>query len=625
MGRKARDKKSRSTPFAAPVAGDGDASTGSTAASAGATAVARATATRAARRAPLLSPRSALWAVVLLAATAAAYRSGLDTPFLLDDPINITRNALIQRPLSLAALLSDPRAVVTASLRWNYLAGGVAVGGYHVLNVCAHALTGLLVFVLAWATLNLEVFRGRYAGSAEHLAGVVALVFLLHPMQTESVTYVIQRAEIFAAAGLVGALLALVAMKDGISPGSMALLAAACVFGVYSKPSFVVVPALLLVYDACLLSHGNVATALRRWPAYLLATVAAAATLALTKWSGGFAGNTAGFDVEGITPTDYLSAQFGVIVHYLRVALWPNDLCFDCGYRGPWPVLPTVLSDSVLLPAAILAVLAAASLALRRRHPPLPFAVFASAVVLSPTSSIVPLADFYVEHRMYLPIAFLALALVPALHDLAAAAASRLAIPAQVLRVALVGAAAATVLALAGATMDRNELLSDPVALMEDSLEHAPQNERVHYNLANAYKRLGRLDDAIPHYEAAIRLLPNVVRSYQNLGSLYLEQGKVEEALRVYLAGADARPEVAMAHRNVASAYLRLGRAEEALAAAERSLKIEAGNANGRRLAGDALLALGRSAEAAESWRAGLAAAPGDAGLRERLEKLERR
>ena len=80
-----------------------------------------------------------------------------------------------------------------------------------------------------------------------------------------------------------------------------------------------------------------------------------------------------------------------------------------------------------------------------------------------------------------------------------------------------------------------------------------------------------------------------------------------------------------MAHRNVATASLRLGRSEEALAAAERSLKIEAGNPNGRRLAGDALLGLGRRAEAAESWRAGLAAAPGDPALTERLEKLEQR
>ncbi|MFN2425327.1 MAG: tetratricopeptide repeat protein [Candidatus Binatia bacterium] len=651
MGRKSRDKMSRPGPLAQPP-GDGRRSAGAppnagsqadrTAPVPGSAfeaqrdsgANARAASTPAARRTkrPQLSARAALWMLALVAATAAAYSSGLDTPFLLDDPINIAKNPRIQRPLDLGALLADPRAVVTASLRWNFLAGGFEVGGYHMLNIVAHAATGLLVFALALVTLRLDVFDGRYESNAEDLAGVVALIFLLHPMQTESVTYVIQRAEVFAAAGLVGALLALAAMRERVCARPMAALAVVCVFGAYSKPSFAVVPALMLVYDACVLSRANVGNVAgvdnvrkiaKRWPAYLLAAAAAVATFLLTKWSGSFEGSTAGFDIEGISATDYVSAQFGVLVHYLRVALWPNDLCFDCGYRGPWPVRATWLGDSVLLPAAILLSIAAGALASAKRRPLVPLAVFASAVVLLPTS-VVPLADFYVEHRMYLPIAFVALALVPAVHDAAAALARRFEIRPRALRIALGSLAALVAVALTTTTIRRNELLANPIALMEDSLAHAPQNERVHYNLANAYKRDGRLEDAIPHYEAAIRLLPNVVRSYQNLGSLYAEQGKDEDALRVYLAGAAAKPEVAMAHRNVALTYLRLGRAEEALEAAERAVALDPRNANGRRLAGDALLALGRTAEAAESWRAGLAASPGDSMLTERLRRLER-
>jgi len=569
-----------------------------------------------------LSPRAWLWMAVLAAAAAAAYWSGLDTPFLLDDPINITKNPRIERPLGFFELLADPRAVVTASLRWNYLAGGFDVTGYHLLNLCAHAVTGLLLFLLARATLRLDVFGGRYSRSADDLAGVIALLFLLHPMQTESVTYVIQRAEIFAAAALIAALLSLIAMRSRVSAAPMAMLAAACVFGVYSKPSFAVVPALMLVYDACLLSFGRIGDLAKRWPAYALATSAAAATLLLTNSSGSFEGNTSGFDIEGITPAGYLSAQPGVIVHYLRVALWPADLCFDCGYRGPWPVRATMLGDSVLLPMILLFALAAAAFVFRTRRPLLALAVFGSAVALAPSSSVVPLADFYVEHRMYLPIALLSLALVPAVHDAAGATASRFSIQPQILRAALAATASIVVLALGLATVRRNELLADPIALMEDSLAHAPQNERVHYNLANAYKRDGRLEEAIPHYQEAIRLLPDVVRSYQNLGSLYLEQDKVEDALRVYLAGAAAKPEMAMAHRNVATTYLRLSRPNEALAAAERAVTIEPGNANGRRIAGDALMALGRSEEAVQAWRDGLAASPRDSSLKARLEKL---
>jgi Tfp pilus assembly protein PilF len=593
MGRKARDKKQRPEPAAArdPAAPAPEAAPPEAAPPVVRTHV---TTTPRRERALVFTTATTLWMLGLVGAAAAVYASALGNPFLLDDPISITKNPVIQKPLSLAALAGDPRAVVTASLRWNYLAGGFDVIGYHVLNVLAHAFAGLLVFALVRATLALDVFSGRYRESAVHLAGVAALVFLLHPMQTESVTYVIQRAEIFVSAALAGSLLSLVALHEGRTRAGMTGLALACVFGMYSKPSFAVVPALLAVYDLCFLARGNLRAMVARWPAYALALAAAAMTFALTRMAGSFTSDTAGFDMEGITPAGYLSAQPGVVVHYLRRVLWPADLCFDCGYRGPWPVLPTFLGDSVVLPVAILAAIGAACFAVASRRPLFAFAFLASAVVLAPTSSVVPLADFYVEHRMYLVIAFVAMALVPSAWDALAAAARRFGLPSATAAAAGAATAAALSAGLAVATVDRNALLASPIALMEDALLQAPQSERLHYNLANAYKRENRLDEAEPHYREAIRLLPHIVRSYQNLGSLYLEQGKLEAALEVYIAGAAAKPGVAMAHRNVANTYLKLGRPEEALEAAERSLRIEPGNSNGLRIVAEAKRLLGR-------------------------------
>jgi hypothetical protein len=366
------------------------------------------------------------------------------------------------------------------------------------------------------------------------------------------------------------------------------MLAAASAFGMYSKPSFVVAPLLMLAYDACFLSRLRLGELAKRWAAYAVATAAAIGTFVLTLGGGGFHADTAGFDMEGITPLSYLAAQFGVVVHYLRVALWPVRLCFDCGYRGAWPVVSSFLGDSVLLPLAILAGLTVAAVACWKRMPVVTFAVFASAIALAPTSSVVPLADFYVEHRMYLPIAFLAMAVVAA----GDRAVSALALPSRAglaLRTAAVVAASAS---LAFATVARNRLYSDPIALMEDSLAQAPRNERVHYNLANAYKRDRRYADAIPHYEAAIRIAPGVIRSYQNLGSLYLETGDDEKALEVFEAAIKAKPGVGMAWRNLATTLLRLHRPEDAASAARKSLELEPGNANGTRLLGEATRAL---------------------------------
>lgn len=638
MGRKARDKKSRPGSIAAtsPVAAASPASSASTEGNDSLASSPAPRPTPAPARAAVggrggwpLPPRAALWALAIAAATGLAYANAVDTPFLLDDPINIVKNTKIQKPLDLVLLLRDPRALVSLTLRWNWMLGGAAVAGYHVLNIALHAATGWLVYALAFAILR----RGgepaaadrRSAPSRERdtelLAATAALVFVLHPVQTESVTYVIQRAEILVSAAFVGAMLAYDAMASGAGRGAMAALAASCVVGVYSKPSFAVLPALLVVQDLCFLSRGNLRAMARRWPALALAAAAAAATFLLTARVGSFESPTAGFDIEGISPTAYLAAQPGVLVHYLRVVLWPTDLCFDCGYRGAWPVHATFLGDGVVLPVVLLAALSLSSLAAWKRRPALPFAVFASAVVLAPTSSFVPLADFYVEHRLYLAVAFLAIALVPPADTALRAALSRAGLGAAAMRAARASTAAVVLLALAAATLARNQLLGDPIAMMEDSLSKAPANERVQYNLANAYKRAGRFDDAIRHYEEAIRLIPGVARSYQNLGSLHLEQGRAEKALEVFEAGAAAKPEAAVAHRNVANALMALGRYDEALAKCEHAITLEPKNPNGYRGAGDALMRLGRRGEAIAMWKRGLVEAPGDAVLRERLKK----
>jgi len=573
-------------------------------------------------------PRNAgVWAAGLAAAVALCYLNSLRTPFLLDDPINIAKNPIIQNPLSLTHLLLDPRAAITVSLRLNYAASALDVTSYHLLNIAAHIVAGWLLFALATMTLRLPVFEERYENVAEPLAATIAAIFLLHPVQIESATYIIQRAEIFVGAALVAALVALVAADAAVSGsrrGALLLLTAACVVGAYSKPSFAVAPVLLLVYDVCFLARGRIDAIRRKWPAYAIATAAALWTFVLSKHSGSFSDKTAGFSIEGIDPWQYFSAQFGVIVAYLRVVLWPNALCFDCGYKGAWPVAGSML-DGVALPAGILAALALAALALWRSYPLATFAVIGSAVALAPTSSFVPLSDFYVEHRMYLPVAFMALALVPAVFDGTAALAARAGLSDAAARGMRRTLAVLVLVALALLTVQRNNVFADPMRLLLDTTARAPQNERAQYNLANEYKRRGEQDKAIERYKEAIRIAPHVVRSYMNLGGIYLVQQRYEEALQVFLDGSRNVPGVAMAHRNVAVACARLGRNQESLEAAQRSLDLEPANTNGHSLKAEALEQLGRRDEAIAEYEKVLELAPGQPEVTKRLERLRGR
>ncbi|MBI5504557.1 MAG: tetratricopeptide repeat protein [Deltaproteobacteria bacterium] len=609
MGRKARDKKDRprfvdaAQPAQAPHA-----------------------AVRAARTRNLvaLPEKAGLWAIALAILAAVCYLNALDTPFLLDDPINIGKNPVIQRPLSLAHLLLDQRAVVTASLRINYASSALAVASYHLLNLSAHILAGWLLFALAYVTLRLPVFETRYARAAEPLAATIAAVFLLHPVQTESVTYIIQRSEIFVSAALVAALLGFIAIDaKARRPGPLGFFAAACLIGAYSKPSFAVAPALLLLYDLCFLSRGRIAGLRDRWPAYAIAAGAAAWTFVLTTTAGSFEARTAGFSIEGIDPLQYFRAQIGVVVIYLRVLLWPSSLCFDCGYQGPWPVLASALGNSVALPAAILGALGAAALALWRFYPLATFAVIGSALALAPTSTFVPLADFYVEHRIYLAIGLVALALVPAVFDLSGALATRTGLSSGALRGTRRALAGIVLAALAMLTVARNQVFADPLRLLLDTVSKAPQSERTQYNLANEYKRRGEQDKAIERYKEAIRLSPHVARSYMNLGGIYLDQQRNEEAMEIFLAGSQNVPKMAMTHRNLAVAYARLGRYADSLAAAQRSLTVEPNNATGHNVTAQAFDQLNRRAEAIAEYEKVLELEPGHTEAKKRLQTLQ--
>src|SRR6185295_6262469 len=191
------------------------------------------------------------------------------------------------------------------------------------------------VFGLTRYTLRLPVLRERFGARADALALVVAAVFLVHPMQVGSVTYVAQRVEIFAAIALVGSLWIAAAAARAFRPWRhLPPLAAIGVFGLLSKESVAVLPLLFALYDWCFLAAGQVREMVRRWPVYLVLSAVGAGAGAWGWWfSGWYEGHpVAGFRTELIRPWQYCQWQFGVVLYYVRLFLVPDRLCFDCGY-----------------------------------------------------------------------------------------------------------------------------------------------------------------------------------------------------------------------------------------------------------------------------------------------------
>ncbi len=283
-------------------------------------------------------------AAVLVLAGLAAYHHSFGGPFIFDDPSSIVSNPTIRSLWPPWAPLSPPNAAITVqgrpvlnfSLALNYALSGPNVWSYHALNLAIHLGAGLALFGIVRRTLA----RTRFAPDALPLALAIAGLWTVHPLQTEAVTYTIQRAE-----SLMGFfyLLTLYAFTRGIDchllddkgpgrggAGWFVLSVVACALGMATKEVMVSAPVVVLLYDRAFIAGTFRAAWQRRKNFY----VALAATWLLLAWlvvgTGGDRGGSAGFGV-GVAWWDYELTQFRAIVHYLRLALWPSPLVFEYG------------------------------------------------------------------------------------------------------------------------------------------------------------------------------------------------------------------------------------------------------------------------------------------------------
>src|SRR5687768_6274135 len=354
------------------------------------------------------------WCVpaVLSLLTAAAYCNSLSGPFVFDDD-SIKKNPHIRQlwPIWEAARAPDNttlsrRPVTTPSFAVNYAISGNDVTSYHVVNVLIHIAAGLTLFGVVRRTLR------RFAqcqlpvvspDATEWLAVAVAGLWMLHPLQTDAVTYLVQRTE-----GLMGLfyLLTLYCAIRGFGTEGRgrkwwyAASVACCGLGMGSKEVMVSAPLFVLLYDRTLVS-GGFGAALRQRPWLYAGLAGTWALLAAFVLSSPHAANTS-FALADLTPWDYLKTQADVLLHYLRLSFWPSPLVLD---YDDWPIAHSI-GDVPLRALVLVPLLLAATvwLVLRRSPAALPAALF--FMVLAPTSSILPMrGEVVAERRMYLPLA----------------------------------------------------------------------------------------------------------------------------------------------------------------------------------------------------------------------------
>jgi protein O-mannosyl-transferase len=612
--------------------------------------------------APAPSRRNVGLAIVaLLIAVGAAYHNSFSVPFLYDDVPAIAANPTIQRLWPLGPVLSPPahlttsgRPLVNLTLALNYAIGGIDVRGYHALNVAIHAFATLVLFGLVRRTLHRPACGRALGGDATGLAFTVAAVWALHPLQTESVTYIVQRAESLVGLWYLLTLYCFVRAAERMDPrvsapdvgrglptpprltlqqrvdrrgqetppytpgaeelplwpaGSDsaagpverwttagALWASAsvvcCALGMATKEVMASAPLLVLLYDRTFVS-GTFAASWRRHRRLYLGLGATWLLLAgLVFSTGGTRDGSAGFG-QGMSSWTYALTQAKAIVTYLRLALVPHGLVFDYGNA-------TVGSLAQAMPyaLAVLALLAATVVALCR-WPALGFLGCWFFAILAPSSSVVPVVtETMAEHRMYLPLAAVVLAVAVACH----AWLGR--------RTAWVLAAAAV--GLGGLTVRRTEVYQTPIGLWRDTVAKLPGNGRAHNQLGSALFAAGREAEAMPEYEEALRLQPSEPKAHFNYATALYRTGHVQESLAHFEAALRLKtnqPDEDV-HTNYGLALMQLGRRDEAIAQYRRALQIDPTFAPAHNNLGIALGSAGQLAEAVQHFQAALRERP---------------
>ncbi len=552
-----------------------------------------------------LSPTRVLLAVAIATAGAWAYAPSLRGVFLWDDWPGIVENPHLRTLRPITSAMSAPRdttlagrpvASLTFALNYALAPEDVRdvmkpeapsgppdsadpfyrnVWGYHALNLAVHLLAALTLFGVLRRTLLSAPLSGRFGTMSTGLAFATALIWVVHPLNTQAVTYVVQRVECLM--GLFYLLTLYCAIRALDCPATVGrwwtgAAVLACGLGMGTKESMVTAPLVVWLWD-WFFAPPDIRR--RRWPLYL----GLASTWLLLAYlvSADNRPHSVGMGLGGWTSWLYLQTQFGVLVHYLRLAVVPAPLVFD--YH--WPAVasfPEVLPQALVL--AVLASLTGFGLYLRR--PP----AFAGAwffLLLAPTSSVLPIpTEVAAEHRMYLPLVAVIGLIVIGGGVLGRRLFStvRRRLHARLLRTLCVVVVGMAVVVLGLLTRARNEQYQSEEVLLADTVQKRPANSVVrlaygstllarqrfaeaeaqmrvvltleagpdtqahaHMFLGSALCAQGRLAEGVPHLARALELDRTLTDAHALLAEVYDNQGQLALAAEHFQLAVEASPD----------------------------------------------------------------------------------
>jgi len=460
--------------------------------------------------------------------------------------------------------LTHTRSMGYLSFSLNYFFHSREVLGYHLVNLAIHLTTAILVWqtsLLTFATpvmRKLKSFKHRY-----WLSLLVALVFVSHPLQTQAVTYIVQRlaslATLFYILTLYCYILARLKKKIIYYLGVVIV----GVLAFLTKEITFTLPVAILTYE-WFFFHRNKSFFKQAIVGIIFAILMLIYVLSVYDPSYVFSTKIPNTG-ETVTAWTYFLTQSRVIVKYIQLLLVPIRQNLDYYF----PLSHSPMEATTFLSFVFLASVLGLAIKLYKKYRLLSFGIFWFFITLSIESSIIPIKDAIFEHRLYLPMFGFALFLVGSCYQLARIFLGKNYFQKLIFVFSLI------IVVYSGLTYRRNLVWRDEITLWTDIVNKAPQNARAHNNLGLALKLAGNFELAKIHYQKAIELDHDYIGPYNNLGNIIALEGDLDSAQDYYKKALIFDPERTEVRTNLGIVLFKDDQFMEAITQFEKVLELE--------------------------------------------------
>jgi tetratricopeptide (TPR) repeat protein len=471
------------------------------------------------------------------------YSNVLNGEFISDDFTMVVENAAVRDIHNWQAIWQafHTRFIVGVTFALNYWHAGYDVFGYHLVNIGIHIVNAL--FVGAWARylfLTPVLSSAHRTWPVRRIAFFASLVFLTHPIQTEGVSFITQRAESLAAMFYLLTVLAYLKARLENKPYYLICGVLSMTLGLLTKEFTVTLPAALLIHEFFFFDGKNESMIRRIGRLSIFGALVLALPLILMSDHSSRLGLRSQL-TSGYFDWNYFLTEINVLRTYLRMLVWPFPQIFDYDY----PIARGLSDGSTIFSIGLITAVIIYGIQSFRKHRLRSFAVgwfFVTIFIEFIHPCFVHRSVIY-EHWLYLPMAGFAILLPVLLYDVFKN--EKIWAWVMVLLIAF----------SAGMTYKRNFVWQNELIFLQENLIHAPNNANVYYAVGIAYDRKNIPAQAVPYYLKAIAINPKHLFAMNNLAIDYTQLGRKDLAVQYFEQAVKVDPGYKITYDNLAFLY----------------------------------------------------------------------